>query len=153
MFLNIPWKWNNLVSLRPNYIIFIGYLKPGRGRGREGVRVNPLNPLTIREISRKPWFSDLNLVQNCSTPVLALCCFTDHKLSDEFIIYVRLLDHLTNGQIENDVYARVSGSSGWPDCIRECEILRTVSACQQNSVGRHVSLWQKVRYTPRLVLW
>ena len=25
-FLNIPWKWNNLVSLRPNYLIFTGYL-------------------------------------------------------------------------------------------------------------------------------
>ena len=25
-FLNISWKWNNLVSLRPNYLIFIGYL-------------------------------------------------------------------------------------------------------------------------------
>ena len=30
--LNFPWKWNNLVSLRPNYFIFIGYLIAGRGR-------------------------------------------------------------------------------------------------------------------------
>ena len=29
--LNIPWKWNNLVSVRPNYFIFIGYLIAGRG--------------------------------------------------------------------------------------------------------------------------
>ena len=29
-FLNMQeWKWNNLVSLRPNYFIFIGYLKTG----------------------------------------------------------------------------------------------------------------------------
>ena len=44
-FLNIQWKWNNLVSLRPlrpNYFIFIGCLKTGAG---EGVQVNPLNPL------------------------------------------------------------------------------------------------------------
>ena len=34
-FLNMPWKWNNLVSLRPNYFIFIGYLKTG---GREGFK-------------------------------------------------------------------------------------------------------------------
>ena len=40
-FLNIPWKWNNLVSLRPNNFIFIGYLKTGVERG---VRANPLNP-------------------------------------------------------------------------------------------------------------
>ena len=29
--LNIPWKWNNSVSQRPNYFIFIGYLKTGNG--------------------------------------------------------------------------------------------------------------------------
>ena len=28
--LNIPWKWNSLVSLRQNYVIFIGYLIAGR---------------------------------------------------------------------------------------------------------------------------
>ena len=43
-FLNIPWKWNNLVSLRPNYVIFIGYLKTGARRGGGGVRVNPWTP-------------------------------------------------------------------------------------------------------------
>ena len=32
-FLNIPWKWNNLVSLRPNYFIFMGYLRTGGGSG------------------------------------------------------------------------------------------------------------------------
>ena len=37
-FLNIPWKWNNLVSLRPNYFIFIGYLKTG---GRKGGSSKP----------------------------------------------------------------------------------------------------------------
>ena len=26
-FLNIIWKWNNLVSVRPNYFIFMGYLR------------------------------------------------------------------------------------------------------------------------------
>ena len=36
-FLNIPWKWNNLVSLRPNYFIFIVYFKRGGGGGgKEG---------------------------------------------------------------------------------------------------------------------
>ena len=38
---NIQWKWNNLVSLRPNYFIFIGYLNT---LGREGVRVTPHEP-------------------------------------------------------------------------------------------------------------
>ena len=36
--LSIPRKCNNLVSLRPNYYIFIGHLKTG---GREGIRANP----------------------------------------------------------------------------------------------------------------
>ena len=36
-YLNIPWKWNNLVLPRPNYFIYIGYLKTvvGEGRGLE----------------------------------------------------------------------------------------------------------------------
>ena len=33
-------------STRPNYFIFIGYLKSGKG---EGVRANTLNPLCIRQ--------------------------------------------------------------------------------------------------------
>ena len=32
-FLNIIWKWNNLVSVRPKYFIFIGYLRTGDGEG------------------------------------------------------------------------------------------------------------------------
>ena len=39
--LNIPWKWNNLVSLRPNYFIFRGYL----------IAENPLNPLLPRKFA------------------------------------------------------------------------------------------------------
>ena len=45
IFLKITWKWNNLVSLRPNYFIFIGYLNTGGG---EGGSSKPLNPLWIR---------------------------------------------------------------------------------------------------------
>ena len=33
LFLNIRWKWNNLVSLRPNCFIFMEYLKTGGGGG------------------------------------------------------------------------------------------------------------------------
>ena len=39
IFLKYPIKWNNLVSLRPNYFIFIGYLKTGWGS-----REPPLDP-------------------------------------------------------------------------------------------------------------
>ena len=46
-FLNIPCKRNNLVSLRPNYFIFIGYLKRvgGGSRGRWGSSEAPEPPL------------------------------------------------------------------------------------------------------------
>ena len=43
LFLNIPWKWNNLVWLRPNYFIFIRYLKRGGGGG------------AVRGFKRTPW--------------------------------------------------------------------------------------------------
>ena len=46
-FLKIPWKWNNLVSLRPIFFIFMGYLKTGACR-----RVQE-NPLWIHH-----WFAD-----------------------------------------------------------------------------------------------
>ena len=55
-FLNIPWKWNNLVSLRPNYFTFVGYLKNGGGGwggrgggggGGGGGRAKPLNSIWI----------------------------------------------------------------------------------------------------------
>ena len=43
-FLNILRKWNNLVSLRPNYFIFKGYLRTWSG---EGVQANSPNPIWI----------------------------------------------------------------------------------------------------------
>ena len=47
--LNIPWKWNNFVSLRPNYFIFLGYLKTwGAGRGGGGWSEPFERPLWIR---------------------------------------------------------------------------------------------------------
>ena len=45
-FLNITWKWSNLVSPRPNYFIFIGYLKTGTESGGGG-QANPMSPLWI----------------------------------------------------------------------------------------------------------
>ena len=49
-FLNIPWKWNNLVSVRPYYFIFIGYLKTGARRGFERTPRTPSGPpLTLVE--------------------------------------------------------------------------------------------------------
>ena len=43
LFLNILWKWNNLVSVRPNYFIFIEYLR----KMRENQQNKPLTPLYI----------------------------------------------------------------------------------------------------------
>ena len=44
-FLNVPLKWNNLVSLRPNYFIFIGSLKTGAWEGGSSQPLeHPLDP-------------------------------------------------------------------------------------------------------------
>ena len=48
IFLNIPWKWNNLVSLRPNYFIFIWYLKTGVRMGLERTPWTPSRSATVR---------------------------------------------------------------------------------------------------------
>ena len=52
LLLNIPWKWNNLVSLRPNYFIFIGYLKTEGGEG--GLSKPPEPPLDL-PLHLYPW--------------------------------------------------------------------------------------------------
>ena len=43
LFLNILWKWNNLVSGRPNYFIFMGYLRKMRWNQQS----EPPTPLNI----------------------------------------------------------------------------------------------------------
>ena len=51
-FLHIAGKWNNLVSLRSNYIIFIGYLKTGwggSGRGSSRYTWTPFGYATGRD--------------------------------------------------------------------------------------------------------
>ena len=45
-FLNIPWKWNNLVSLRPNYFIFKGYLRKNEIKSAKRTPLPPF-PLHI----------------------------------------------------------------------------------------------------------
>ena len=55
-FLNIPWKWNNLVSLRPNYFIFMGYLKTGAGRGVQAKpSLDPPLNLSPKVHMKKKW--------------------------------------------------------------------------------------------------
>ena len=47
-FLNIPWKWNNLVSMRLNYFNFIGYLRKWDKISKTKLAPTPLymNPLS-----------------------------------------------------------------------------------------------------------
>ena len=60
LFLNILWKWNNLVSPRPNYFIFMGYFKT---RGREGIQANPLNPTgSATEVKNGPCYKWIVLI-------------------------------------------------------------------------------------------
>ena len=50
--LNILWKWNNLVSVRPNYFIFMGYLR--KMRYNKICKVNPI-PLKYEFPFQKSW--------------------------------------------------------------------------------------------------
>ena len=57
-FLNIPWKRNSLVSLRPNYFIFIGYLKTKRGRGLCEWSWTPCGSITVLTNWALTWDND-----------------------------------------------------------------------------------------------
>ena len=76
-FLNIPWKLNNLASLRPNYCIFIGYFKTA-GAGGGGVSSEPPEPsldpplmkiLVYYEIIWFALYTDGLLERNTDVPV------------------------------------------------------------------------------------
>ena len=49
-------KRNNLVSLRPNYFIFIGHLKMGGGGGGGGIPETPLGPPLLDHFNQKDLF-------------------------------------------------------------------------------------------------
>ena len=55
-FLNISWIWNNSVSQRPNYFVFIGYLKTGE-RGSSKPLEPPLDPQLIAHTSKGSYFA------------------------------------------------------------------------------------------------
>ena len=79
-FSNIPWKLNNLVSLRPNYSILIGYLKTGRW---EGCSIESLEPplLLFKIINLKTHpviFSPQNTIKKDVTFRLGLHCLPNN---------------------------------------------------------------------------
>ena len=80
-FLNIPRKWNNLVSVRPNYFIFVIYLKNcGQGWGSSEPPEPPLDPPLIYivscilsvgnmvDISHSPTPNGYHRASPCSSP-------------------------------------------------------------------------------------
>ena len=69
LILNILWKRNNLVSLRPNYFFFIGYLKMGdREGGSSEPPKHPLDPpLNYDSIKHN------NLNRHCKISNMYLC--------------------------------------------------------------------------------
>ena len=102
-FLNIPWKWNNLVSLRPTYFTFIGYFKRG---GSDGVRANPLKPFWIRLWTHKVPLEILNqqgylkkiadVRHGCIVQYIRRCFSRECKLSS--LQFMNLFDHTNNRQ-------------------------------------------------------
>ena len=84
-FLNNPWKWNNLVSLRANYFISIRYLKTGGG----GVRANVLNPLwMIKKRYRRSCLNSMSVqyllcirrIFNYCVPAILACTSCEHLM-------------------------------------------------------------------------
>ena len=72
LFLNILWNWNNLVSMRPNYFIFMGYLR----KRRQNQQSEPLPLHTYEhfpEILDPPLFSAI--YDNCCLCALSLMHF------------------------------------------------------------------------------
>ena len=57
-FLNILWKWNNLVSVRPNYFIFMGCLR----KMRYNHLSEPLHLYTYEHPLKKSWIRPCALV-------------------------------------------------------------------------------------------
>ena len=49
--LKILWKWNNLVSVRPNSFLFMGYL----GKCDKSAKRHPPPPLLYEPLFRNPW--------------------------------------------------------------------------------------------------
>ena len=86
LFLNIPWKWNNLVSVRPNYFIFMKYLRKNRWHQQsEPPHLYTYEPI-FQKSSIRPCFvtvliplSDLSfmLIKICSV-VIMFCCYINH---------------------------------------------------------------------------
>ena len=89
-----------MISLRPNYFVFIGYFKSG---GREGVRANPLNPVWIRHsVARRIdvvlWFCV------CLVLHIIVRCQTAHILKPYLLVSKNIAT-----KIENVVFFEFSG--------------------------------------------
>ena len=76
-FLNIPWKWNNSVSVRPNYFLFIGHLKTGGWEGGPSEPPEPTLDLPLNLI--KTWM--------LTYPHLVSCAFTFNSLPTSVVYW------------------------------------------------------------------
>ena len=59
-FLNILWKWNNLVSVSPNYFIFMGYLRQMRSNQQS----KPPHLYTYKHPFQKSWINPCKLMKD-----------------------------------------------------------------------------------------
>ena len=86
LILNIPWKWNNLVSMRPNYFIFMVYLKTGEGFDR--TPEPPLDPLLMFwwEIRKKKSITH-SYLEGCSLKINSVCILYLMLKSGAFLFY------------------------------------------------------------------
>ena len=103
-FLNISGKRNNLISLRPNYFIFIAYLKTGAGRGFKQTPWTPLDPplvyTTLPKVCLKVCF---HLIEN------------DHFLTAKRVHFLTAPGHLP---AERDHFPKKRSNFPFPKVLR-----------------------------------
>ena len=81
LFLNIQWKWNNLVSVRPKYFIFMRYLR----KMRENQQSKPQNLYTYEPPFQKSWIPHWYNFHSCK---LCKGLFRRHDfVRHDFVMY------------------------------------------------------------------
>ena len=95
-FLNIPWKLYNLVSTRPNYFIFIGYLKNWGPRGR--FKWTPSGSTTV-------------ITGECSWSSSGMCNVTCCVAPQRRLTNCNETDQTTNVETKSCTYGACSGKN------------------------------------------
>ena len=97
-FLNIPLKWNNLVSLRPNYFIFIGFLKTGvcvcvggGGGSKQGTPWASTGFATVLKPAHDQWFCIHITLLHSALPSSTELCHSECNQNNRGVLIITFL--------------------------------------------------------------